>query len=408
MPRSGLPACALLLWACASPAPPEEVTPLPADAGPRVVVAPEPAAPAVGLAAVLPGSGWEPADSGGVTLLAAAALLEQARPELALLGAEAHVRCGRWAFVVTVLAPAETWAVAAGAVAGALSRPPTPEAVGRAREALQASLLLDRANPAWQARLAAARALYGGEGGSPWARPGCGVVEALPLFGDSAVAAAARRLAPVASVAAIGAVAAADTALLRGLFGAPGAGRFPVPSADPRRIYVERNTVTAWVSVAWPFGPDADPEAVRLLGAILEDAVAPGVSRPEVLHVDSEVELHGRGGALVVTAVVAPARAAEVAEALEARGRDLASGDIPASVLERIARRFRGVRLRELAAPEARAERLAIAAARGDAPGAWPPAASLGPEAARDVVARLGAPARAVVGPRPARGAVVP
>lgn len=405
---------ALVAAACGGPSPP--AGPVISEAGPRsvLVMAREPVGTSAAVALVVPGSGWEDDGTRGAMHLAARAVVEDATGALAPLGARAAVACGRWAFVVTLVAPRETWREAAGVLVSALEgAAPSAAAVERARRVLAESLARDRANPAWQGRLAAGRALYGGEaGGGAWARPACGVAEALGLFDAAEVRRAAERLRPVRSMAVVGPSDSADVAaaeaLARRVPGA-GAGQLPVPGPpSPGRVYVERNTVTAWVSVAWPFGPGADPEAVGLVGALLEEAVGPAVSRPEVLHASSEVEVHGAGGALVVTAVVAPEWAAGVAAALEAEATRLAGGREHPGVVEAVARRWRGARLVELEAPEARAARMAVEVARGRIGEPWPRKESFTAGAVEEAAGALGEPARAVVGPRGARAAALP
>lgn len=400
----------LCLGGCGGGPPPEAAA---VRAGPVVSVLPEAGATAVGVALTVPGSGWEDAGTSGLTMLAALGILEDAGGELRSLGARAEVECGRWAFVFRLAAPSETWRRSASVLAeGLRAASPSAEGLERARASLAAALTLDLGSPAWQSRLAVGRALYApGPGGSAWARPACGVTEALPRFDLPAVRSAAERLGGIGSVAAAGAVEAEDSALLADLFGAGASGgaSFPLPMPpSPGRVYVERNTVTAWVAVAWPFGRGADPEAMRLLGVVLEDAFGPAVSRPEVLHTGTDVELHGNGGALVVTVVVVPDAAARVAAALESMVALMAAGEVSGALVERVSRRHRGERLRALIAPEDRAARVALEAARGRAAGGWLESGSLTAEAVRDAARALGAPARAVVGPRPARGAAVP
>lgn len=408
----GATLAALVAAGCGAPGPGPSS---PEAEPPAVVAVAEPGATAVGIAVVVPGSGGEDGRTSGLTLLAAEALLEASAAELSALGARASVACGRWAFVFTLVAPPATWRAAAEVLARALARPePSSAALERARATLTAALELERASPAWQSRLATGRALYGSgpvdAGGAGWSGPPCGVVETLGLFDLAAVRAAASRLGEIRSVAAVGSVDAADAAALAALFAPAGAGApLPLPGPpSPGRVYVERNTVTAWVALAWPFGPGADPEAVGLLGAVLEETVRPGLSRPDILHVESEVERHGRGGALVVTVVARPEQALAVAFSLESELARVASGAGADPVLERVARRHRGERLRELAAPEARAARIAVARAAGESAGAWPAPGSWSPAAAREAARALGPAARAVVGPRAARAAAVP
>lgn len=407
----------VVLVGCGGP----PVGPGPAVERPAVAIVPEADATTVAVSLVVAGSGWEDDGTSGLTLLAGRSLLEEASPDLAPLGARAAVECGKWAFVFTLVSPPETWRQAAAVLTEVLAgADPSGGAVERARSSLAASLRLDRASPAWQSRLAAGRALYAPEGGeTAWARPACGVLETLPLFDLPAVRRAASRFRPVRAAAILGAVeaAVADSAaewlfrdaapVARVGAGAPA----PLPSAGrpmPGRVYVERNTITAWVSLAWPFGSDTDQEAARVVGALLEDAVNPGVTRPDVLHVSKEVRPHGSGGALVVTAVVVPERAAPVALALESAAAAIAEGRIHPAVLERVVRRHRGDRLRGLAAPESRAARVALALASGRAVSPWPGESSFTAGSIEAAARALGAPARAVVGPRAARDAVVP
>ena len=165
--------------------------------------------------------------------------------------------------------------------------------------------------------------------------------------------------------------------------------------------------MTAWLAVAFPFGRDADIEAVRLLGAILEDVVAPGVDRPASFTAGHALERHGAGGALVVSAVTTPEAAAGFADRIEATATAIARVGVDEAVLERVARRHRGRRLRTLEAPETRAAAMALALALGRSSTEWPDL-DVDAHRVRQAAAGLGAPARSVVGPRAARAAVVP
>ncbi|MFW5952342.1 MAG: hypothetical protein ACOCVZ_09530, partial [Gemmatimonadota bacterium] len=181
--------------------------------------------------------------------------------------------------------------------------------------------------------------------------------------------------------------------------------------------YVERNTVTAWLSQAFPFPASTDTEAVRVLGAVLADEFGPGLDRPEVFTSGYEVERHGSGGALILHLVLAPGAASAMAEEVEARVVEIARDGIHAGAWERVAERFRGERLLDLERPEARAA--ALARSLGDsagaglagqlAPGGWPGRGWLPtPARVQAAAGALGFPARAVVGPRSARAAVSP
>ena len=405
-PASGPPLAVAVLTvvgACGAPAPP---SPDPAPAAPtppaRVAVVEDPEATALALGVVVPGSVWELPGTEGLTILAAMTVLEAVRPALDSLGARAAVTCAPAAFTFTLVAARDVWRPALTAFLDGLFRPaPTPAALDRARTRLAASLRLDQASPAWQARLAVRRALYADSLSSGWVGPACGVPETLPLFDTADVRAGAYRFAPrLAHLAAItpGERASVE-ARLRGRLPAGPRPVIPRPrTVEPGRRDVPRNTVTAWVSVAFPFGPDAEVEAVRLLGAVLEDAIAPGVARPESFAAEHEVERHGGGGTLVIRAVTDPTAAAAYAERIEALATRFAVVGVPAATLDRVARRHRGLRLRELSVPEARAAAMALQLALGGRPDPWPSLALTGAEV-RAAAGALGVPARSVVGP---------
>lgn len=413
--RRGIPLL-LLLVGCGAPPGPRD--PVPATV-PRVAVVADSTATAVAAALVFPGSAWELPGMEGLTLLAAETLLEQARSPLASLGARANVACGAALFEFTLVAPPESWETALGVLLDALFRPdPGEAALETARRRLSRSLSLDLASPAWQGRLAARQALYGDSlAPSAWEGPPCGVPESLDLFGLDHVRAAAFRFAPRMAVAALNGpldVPHAVALLERWI---PPAGRPPVPSptrATAGRRYVERNTVTAWTAQAFPFGPDADEEGLRYLGALLEEAVGPDVARPDVYAMTYEIARHGGGGALIVHMITTPERAAAYADRVVERVGEVAGSAVPPAVWNRVARRQRGLRLQEREAPEARAAALARAlmleAGRrvGGSGDGWPELGAVTADRVRDAAVALGAPARAVIGPRTARSAVVP
>lgn len=399
------------LVACGpEPASPPPDTPSPTRP-PRVAVVVDPEATTLAASVVVPGSAWELPGTEGLTVLSAMTVLEEVRPALDSLGARTGVTCGPAAFTFTLLAPGDAWAPALETFLDGLFRPaPTSEALRRARARLARSLALDQASPAWQARLAVRHVLYADSLSSGWLGPACGVPETLAFFDLADIRAAARRFAPhLAHVAAIVPTGGETVeATLAGRIPTGPPPRLPAPRAvsDGRR-FVERNTVTAWVVVAFPFGPDMDLEAARLLGAVVADAIGPGVDRPESFTAGHEVELHGRGGALVIRAITVPSAARAYAERIETLVERVGRGDVAGARYERVARRHRGIRLQELATPEARSAAMAMALALGRTPRPWPDP-DVGSDRLRRAAAALGAPARAVVGPGSARGAAEP
>lgn len=396
-----------LLGACGSPSGPVPAPREPPDP-PRTVVLQDPESTVLAAAVVVPGSAWELPGTEGLTMLAATTLLEQVRPALGAVGARSRVDCGPATFTFTLVAPRDEWSPALDIFLDGLFRPaPGAAALERARSRLRASLTLDRASPAWQARLAVRRALHGDTLSSGWLGPACGVPETLGLFDRALVRAAAHRFAP--RLAHIGVIAPVDPGpirarLVRRMPG--GAVTVPAPrTVRAGRVFVERNTVTAWLAVAFPFGPRANVEAIRLLGVMLEDAVAPGVERPESFTTGHEVQRHGAGGMLIVHAVTTPEAAAGYADRIEALTRQIARVGVARSLYDRVLRRHRGQRLLSVAAPEVRAANMARRLALGDTTGMWP-ALDITPTQLREAAAALGTPARSVVGPASARGAV--
>ncbi|MFW6205815.1 MAG: hypothetical protein ACOC5I_01120 [Gemmatimonadota bacterium] len=393
VPGAALVAVASACGAPATPAPEPVVTD-------QAVLATSVEATTLAAAVVTPGSAWELPGTEGLTLLSAMTLLESARPQLDSLGARTDVRCNPAAFTFTLVAPGDPDR-ALDVFLDALFRPtPDGEALARARSRLRTSLELDQASPAWQARLATHRALHSDTLGAAWPDAPCGIPETLDRFDLPAVRAATHRFAPrlarVAVIAPRGVVAPAH--LLRWF---PGTSPPPLPAprvTRPVEQHVARNTVTAWVAVAFPFDEDADVEAVRLLGAILVEATGPIVSRPETFVADHEVVRHGAGGTLVIRAVTTPTAAGTQADRIVAQARRIERLGVPAPLFQRVARRHRGLQLLEHKAPESRAAAMALELALGRVPTAWPEL-DVPVDRVRDTAARLGEPGRAVVGP---------
>jgi predicted Zn-dependent peptidase len=384
-----------------------------ADAGllrdDRVAVLHDARASALAAALVFPGSGWELPGTEGLTLLTAETLVQSARSALEALDAHATVHCDRAAFTIALVAPPDRGDPALDVLLDALFHPaPTRMDLDTARARLRATLALDHANPAWQARLAARQALYTDTlAASPWSGPGCGVPEILDRFDLDQLRAGAYRFAPrMAHVAVIGPDEPRGVhRRVRDRLSPPDDPPPPLPA--PREVraghrYVERNTVTAWTALAFPFDTAADIDAILGLAALIEDGFGPGVNRPDMFAIDHELERNGGGGALIVYLVTSPEAAAAYADDVAARVAALGGGAVPAT-WERLANRHHGVRLLERERPETRAAAMAMELALGRAPGTgWPdPAVTAGRVGA--AAAALGRPARAVVGPRAAR-----
>ncbi len=380
-------------------------------AGPRITVVADVQATALAAAVAVPGSAWELPGTEGLTLLSASTLLEGIRPALEELGARAAVRCDPAVFTFTLVAPRDAGQAALEVFLDGLFRPaPDTAALERARTRLESALELDASSPAWQARLAIRQALYGDTLSSGWLGPSCGDPATLGRLDLAAVRAGARRFAP--AMAHVAVITPGPTAPVRAMLEAR-VRRDPAPVIPAPRTrtsefqYVRLPTVTAWNVVAFPFGPDADVDALRLLGAVLADAIAPGVDRPASYTSSWELLRHGAGGALVIQGVSAPDAVYETLERVERVASEAAWSGIPGPVYERVRRRHRGDRLLELAAPEARAVAMAVALAFGRTPAPWPDL-DVSQERLRAAARALRPPARAVVGPPVARGDSMP
>lgn len=369
----------------------------------RFTVVEDSGATALAAAVVTPGSAWELPGTQGLTILVAATLLEGMRPALDRLGATARVRCSPAAFTFTLVAPSEVGETALAVFLNGLFRPtPEPTSLTRARARLEASLILDEANPGWQLRSAVRSALHDDTLNSGWLDPPCGVAGTLGLYNLQDAAIGTRRFAPHLAHVAVVTAGASDPVvdlLDRHLPDEPGP-PMPAPratAAGERRV--ERNTVTSWAALAFPFGPDADIEALALLGAILADAIAPAVDRPESFSAHHELQRHGAGGALVITAVTEPAAAEPYVLRIRERLATIAATGVPEPLYRRVSLRNRGLRLLDRAAPEARAEAMALDLALHRPPAPWPET-GVAPGRVRNAARALGPPAVALLGPR--------
>lgn len=389
-------------------------TPLAAQAVDRLHVQPEPAGTMVAVTLRLgAGRAVEARTEAGVLQLAALTVLENLRPALDSVGARATVACGRGATTFTLLAPSDTWGPAAmRMLAGVFHPEPDSLDLERARARLVRSTRLDNGNPTWQVRVVTRQALFGIT--HPLARPECGLPETLELLSrDSVLARAERWFRPArATVAVHGPVdegaARAWLAPRLHLATPPADGMGPVATRDSARA-AERNTITAWVGLAFPFGDDGDEEALRLLALRIRDAVRPGPDRPGVLGLATELEHHPGGGALYVYFLTDPERALPWADRVRTVVDRTAARPLSPAVIAALIRRHRGERLRELATPEARARRTADTLAQGRRP-TGPHADMDGLSASRlqRAAASLGAPALGVIGPEQLVKSVTP
>lgn len=378
----------------------------------RLHVRPEPSETVVAVALRLDvGRRDEATGEVGVAELAARAVVEGATPELVALGGRTTISCGRNATTMTLVAPVSTWEAATTRLLDAVFEPAIDSAaLATARAALVRSTRLDNGNPTWQVRVVTRQALFGVT--HPWARPECGLPESMELVAADTVRARARAwFRPDRAWLAVHGPVDADavrTLLAGRLGGAPAAEGAPLATMAMARA-AERNTITAWVGLAFPFTGTGDAEALGLLGLHLRDVVGPAPDRPGVLGVATEVERFPGGGALYVYFLTAPDRALAVARQVREAVAAAAAGGVPVTLFEALLRRYRGERLRELAAPESRARR-SVALIAGQRPPSDVAANIDRMDRARlrNAAAFLGPPAMGAVGPEQLVEAITP
>lgn len=380
---------------------------VPAVGQSRATILEEPDGTAVGLAIVLSaGGGWEPASEAGVTHLAALAVVEEVRHRLAGLGGFAEVRCDRTSIGFTLVLPPESWREGVDVFANALFRgEPGGEAVAAAQRDLLGMLRAGEGSPAGEAKTTVYEALFGEA--HHWARPPCGRTETVASLDHASVARLVRtRFLPSRATAALAGPVDREQAraILEEVLGET---RLPVllppppPEVAHRRQALPRNTVTAWIALAYPIGAEVRPAALGLLAARIREATAPGAARPGVYDLDIRLERHGTGGAWIVHLITAPEQAEQWERTVRDVVRETAETPMRAERIDALLRRFRGERLLELAAPEARAWDAAV---QLFFEGRYEPAPigvdSLTAESLQSAAAALGDPAIAVLGPR--------
>jgi len=375
-----------------------------AQVPPRLAATPEPEAGMVAVALrIAGGSADDDAAQSGRTQLAALAALAALQPALDSLGARAHAECGRTATGFTLLAPPGTWEAAARRFTAAIfAAAPDSGDMARARRQLEASTELENGNPTWQVRLVTRQALYGVD--DPWTRPRCGVPETIGQVPDTAIVSRARAaFRPDRAVAAVNGPIDVQQAerIFDEWFGPtplPVAARPLSPDSSVR--VAERNTVTAWLGLAFPVRGDVDPEALRMVAFLLDDATRPGPDRPGLLGASVEIERH-QGHAVVFVYLITEPDAAQVwSKRVAELVHRYAASPLPDAGFRARLRRFRGIRLRQLATPDARARRNAEALFSGlPLTHAARAIDALTPAAVQHAAAALGPPARGVVGP---------
>lgn len=330
----------------------------------RIVVRPEPGNPVVALELLLAtGPADEAAEQAGLAYLTARTAVAPLRPVMDSLGAYLAVDAQKEALAFTLIAAPDVWEEAARRLLAGLFRDPLDAGAARdERTALRAELSAREASPADALAREADAAFFGED--HPWGRPAVGFASTVEGLQPEDVEIFLRRnFTPDRATIAVAGPVETQTARahLRGLLGA--APLEPPSPPAPRPVFeaVRRpyGSITAWVSAGYRFRPDADVEALRMLAWLAGEQISFGPSRRSVYNARSEVRLFPGGGELRLVMVVPPQEAEQWADRLRAAVAEFAREPLsPARFADHL-RRYRGNRLQELDAPEARARLMA-------------------------------------------------
>jgi len=339
---------------------------LPAAAQERVVVRQEAGTPVVAAEVLIAvGPADEEGGKEGITYLTARAVTAPILPVLDSLAAHLEVEQQKDAVSFTVTAAPDNWQEAVRTLLVALFRDPVDSvATVRQRTATVAELTAREASPADALARQVDAAVFGED--HPWGRPAVGTarsvgritvreVDAFLRTGFTADRAVVAIVGPVDRGAARTVEAFLDPGPLQTSEVNP-----PAPADEPVRQQYQ--AITAWVAAVYPFGEDADEEAVRMLARLALERVSFGPLRPQVYDARADVVRHAGGGELRLQMVVPPREAEEWADRLADAVSQFARAPLDEPVFADRLRRYRGERLLELETPEARARVLARAA----------------------------------------------
>jgi len=335
----------------------------PAAAQERVLVRPEPGTPVVATEVLIAvGPADEAEGKEGITYLTARSVTAPILPVLDSLAAHLEVEQHRDAVSFTVIAAPDNWQEATRTLLVALFRDPVDSvATVRQRAAAVAELQARERSPSDALARGVDAAVYGED--HPWSRPAAGTARSAGRITVAEVDAFLRGsfTADRAVVAIVGPVES-DAGQALSAFMEPGPLRAvtvqaPRPADGPVRQTYE--AITAWVAAVYPFGPDADDEALRMLSRLALEQVSFGVQRPQVYDSRAEVVRHAAGGELRLEMVVPPGEVEQWAERLGQALSRYADEPLSGALFAQRRRRYRGERLLALESPEARARVLA-------------------------------------------------
>jgi zinc protease len=336
----------------------------PAAAQDRVAVLAEPGTPVVAVQVlVATGPADEPEGKEGLAYLSARALTAPLLPTLDSLGAHLAVDAQKDALSFTLTAAPDTWEDASRTLLVALFRdPPDPEAVRAQRTAIRQELLARQANPADAVLRAVDEAFYGSD--HPWARSTVGSPASVQRLEPSDVDTFLRAYF-TSDRTVVAVVGPLDVQAVRNHLGEfmelRGPLRFtplpPHPAEAP--VSVDYNSVTTWTVVSYGFPPDADLEALRFVSQLAVDQIAFSPSHQDVYNSRGDVISRMGGGELRLEIVTAPETARDWAKKIVSVVEGVGDASMLQAVFDARLRRYRGERLRALAAPEDRARELA-------------------------------------------------
>lgn len=341
----------------------------PAAAQERVIVRAEPGTPVVAAEVLIAvGPADEEEGKEGITYLTARAVTAPILPVLDSLAAELDVEQHKDAVSFTITAAPDNWQEAMRTLLVALFRDPVDSvATVRQRTATVAELTAREASPADALARELDAAVFGEK--HPWGRPAVGTartvgriavreVDAFLRTGFTADRALVAIVGPVDRNAGRAVEAFLDPGPLR-------AQEIDAPAPVEAPVRQQYEAITAWVAAVYPFGEDADEEALRMLARLALENVSFGPLRPQVYDARAEVVRHAGGGELRLQLVVPPREAEEWAGRLSDAVGQFARAPLDEPVFAERLRRYRGERLLELEMPEARARALARAALVG-------------------------------------------
>ncbi|HEX2078634.1 MAG TPA: hypothetical protein VHG08_13020 [Longimicrobium sp.] len=335
----------------------------PAAAQDRVIVRAEPGTPVVAAEVLIAvGPADEAEGKEGITYLTARAVTAPIVPLLDSLTAQLTVQQHKDAVSFTVIAAPDNWQEATRTLLVALFRDPVDSvATVRQRTATVAELTAREASPADALARQVDAAVFGEE--HPWGRPAVGTARSVGRIAVREVDAFLRSAftADRALVAIVGPVDRGAAQALQAFMDPGPVRRTELGPFEPAEEPVRRqyDAITAWVAAVYPFGEDADEEALRMLARLAVDHVAFGPLRPQVYDSRAEVVRHAGGGELRLEMVVPPREAEDWAERLSAAVAQYADEALSEPMFAERLRRYRGERLLELESPEARARALA-------------------------------------------------